>query len=388
MLQLAKNKLNYLREPAVIKAAIKRDSLGLPESDPGIDSAINAMTDWLCKAQDNSASADGGVARDYNLVKGWATSYPETTGYIIPTMLNLSVMLERPELKQRAERMLDWCEKIQQEDGGFQGGRIDSTPVVSVTFNTGQILLGLAAGVKCFDRYQDSMHQAARFLRDSMDDDGCWRRHPTPFAMPGEKSYETHVSWGLFEAERITPGEGYGEAGLKQVRWALTNQQSNGWVADCCLSEPEQPLTHTLGYFLKGVVEAHRLTGNDQFLDSALKTANGLYQAQRANGSLPGRLKSDWSPAVTWSCLTGNVQIADCWFYIGAVTGNDRLIEAAQSANRFVRRTIAIEGTDGERGGVKGSFPIDGSYGQYEYLNWAAKFAIDANISEKSLKTV
>ena len=51
----------------------------------------------------------------------------------------------------------------------------------------------------------------------------------------------------------------------------------------------------------------------------------------------------------------------------------------ALSANRFVRRTVAMEGPDGTRGGVRGSFPVDGSYGSMEYLNWATKFFIDAN---------
>ena len=68
-----------------------------------------------------------------------------------------------------------------------------------MTFNTGQILLGLAAGVAEFgDQYRESMEQAAQWLVDTQDPDGCWRKHSTPFAKAGEKAYETHVSWGLF----------------------------------------------------------------------------------------------------------------------------------------------------------------------------------------------
>ena len=37
-------------------------------------------------------------------------------------------------------------------------------------------------------------------------------------------------------------------------------------------------------------------------------------------------------------------------------------------------------------GGVKGSFPVSGGYGPYEYLNWAAKFFVDANLLEASVK--
>ena len=64
-------------------------------------------------------------------------------------------------------------------------------------------LLGFCAGVQAFGHYRHNMHAAARFLRDSLDEDGCWRSHPTPYASAGEKAYETHVSWGLFESERL-----------------------------------------------------------------------------------------------------------------------------------------------------------------------------------------
>jgi len=37
-------------------------------------------------------------------------------------------------------------------------------------------------------------------------------------------------------------------------------------------------------------------------------------------------------------------------------------------------------------GGVKGSFPIDGRYGKFGYLNWAAKFFIDSNMLEAEIK--
>ncbi|MGF1606897.1 MAG: hypothetical protein ACFB22_11215 [Rhodothalassiaceae bacterium] len=371
--------------PDQAKAALAMDKGGVPATDPGPEAVIAACADWLCRAQDNSASGDPGVARDYSLIKGWATSYPETTGYIVPTMFAVADHLGRPRLAERARAMLDWLVSIQRRDGGFQGGRIDSEPVVSVTFNTGQILIGLAAGVERFgEPYQAAMHAAARFLRDSLDADGCWRSHPTPFAKPGEKAYETHVSWGLFEAERQAPDHGYGAAGLRQIDWALTKMAPNGWVADCCLSDASKPLTHTLGYYLKGLVEAHRLSGRADILTAAARMAQGLASAQRPDGALPGRLDENWRAAVRWSCLTGNVQIADSWYYLADAAGADALAAAADRATAFVRRTIRLDGPDGQRGGVKGSFPVNGDYGRFEYLNWAAKFTIDACMTERA----
>jgi hypothetical protein len=373
--------------PEEARAERDRDhQQGLPTLDPGCWAVVNANLDWLCRAQDRSASQDGGVARDYSLVKGWATSYPETTGYIIPTFIDLAQRLKRDDLHQRARRMLDWCLDIQFPEGGFMGGKIDATPRVPVTFNTGQILIGLSIGTAAYgDRYRDATMRAAAWLRDSLDADGCWRRHPTPFAAPGEKAYETHVSWGLFEAERVAPGHGYGEAGLRQTAWALTKQQPNGWFASNCLVRAEAPLTHTIGYVLRGVVEAWRLSGDRRWLDAACRTADPLTQAIDAQGRLPGRLDAQWRPAVDYVCLTGSVQIAHSLILLHQATGRDDYLAAARRANAYVRRSVRLDGPEAQRGGVKGSFPVDGEYGRFEYLNWAAKFCIDAQLAEADL---
>lgn len=369
------------------KSELAADKRGLDSHDPGPEAVIASCTKWLCLAQDKSASNDGGVARDFSLLNGWSTSYPETTGYIIPTMIAMAHRNSDAGLHDRARRMLDWCVAIQFAEGGFQGGKIEATPRVPVTFNTGQILIGLAAGAAEYHdpRYLDAMHRAAAWLRDSQDADGCWRKFPTPFARPGEKAYETHVSWGLFEAERVAPGYGYGEAGLRQVEWALTKQQENGWFASNCLTDAENPLTHTIGYVLRGVLEGHLLSGRTDLLQAAIRTANSLIGAIGPGGYMAGRLDRNFGPAADYACVTGSAQIAHCFFLLYRLTNEVRYLDAGQKLTAFVRRTVRQEGHDDRVGGVKGSFPVNGAYGQWQYLNWAAKFCIDANLLEAEL---
>lgn len=391
MLKRLKAGLFGKNKPALTELAIleqKIDQVGLPHPEaPSRLVTINAALVWLCAAQDNSASADGGVARDYSLLKGWATSYPETTGYIIPTFIELANRSGNDELHQRARRMLDWCVSIQFPDGGFQGGKIDATPKVPVTFNTGQILLGLSAGAKQYadPRYINAMNKAAAWLRDDLLEDGCWRNHPTPFAASGEKAYETHVAWGLFEADRVAPGNGYGEAGLRQLDWALTKQAENGWFASNCLTDPKAPLTHTIGYVLRGVIEGYLFSRRPDLLSAACNTADGLLAALEADGRLSGRLDSNWKGAADYVCLTGSVQIAHCLFLLYRETGDQQYLDQGKKLTSFVRRTIRLDGPEGMQGGIKGSFPLNGDYGQWEYLNWAAKFFIDANLLEMEI---
>ncbi len=372
--------------PASAKAAAAGDRRSAP-SDPGIDHAVQAALEWLGGAQDNSASKDGGIARHYSLITGWGASYPETSGYIIPTLLRSQPGRTVQAHRDRGRRVLDWLVSIQLPGGGFQGGMIGQTPVVPVTFNTGQILIGLASGVAEFGGvYRSSMRAAADWLVQTQDADGAWRKNPTPFAAAGEKAYETHVAWGLLEAARVDPDRGYGEAAARNIAWALTKQRQNGWFADCCLNDPEHPLTHTIGYVLRGVIEGYRFNGDDTLLAAALTTAEGALSAVRPDGFLPGRLSSDWTPAAKWACLTGSVQIAHCWLLLYQINGDQKFRDAAFKANAYVRSRVSVAGPLETRGGVKGSFPVSGDYGRFEYLNWACKFFIDSNLLEQEVR--
>ena len=67
------------------------------------------------------------------------------------------------------------------------------------------------------------------------------------------------------------------------------------------------------------------------------------------------------------------------------ITGEPRYWKKGQQLTAYVRRTIALDGPENQRGGIKGSFPVDGDYGQWEYLNWAAKFFIDAQLLEVAI---
>jgi hypothetical protein len=111
-----------------------------------IDGHINAAIKWVCNAQD--AFSDGGVARSYSVIyhpffrrKGWIPSYPETTGYLIPTLFDFARVVGRNEIVDRAVRMADWECRVQMENGAVQGGTIDQ-PATPAIFNTGQVIFG------------------------------------------------------------------------------------------------------------------------------------------------------------------------------------------------------------------------------------------------------
>lgn len=378
----AKAWLAEITLPSRARSARRIDRLGLPQNDPGPEQAIAEGLAWLAVAQDRSATSDGGVARHFSLLDGWSASYPETTGYIAETLLAVASLNGDEQLIARAKRMLDWLVSIQFPDGAFQGGMVNQTPRLRATFDTGQILIGLAEGVKFDERYRSPMIRAADWLVATQGSDGSWRKFETPFAAAGEKVFETHASIGLFRAAELEPNRGYKQAAMRQVDWALGYQRSNGWFDKCCLTDRERPLTHTLGYAIRGIIEAYLHTRETKYLESARLSCDGLMQALEPDGRLSGRLTENWNPAVEWVCLTGTAQIAECLLIVAALVDREDLKRAGMAANSYVRRTLKITGAAEVRGGVKGSFPVDGWYGKWQFLNWACKFMIDANRAE------
>ena len=390
MLQKVAQSLRTIRSemllPPMAKAERRLDLRSGVGEDPGIEAAVTLGVKWLCRAQDCSLSQDGGVARHFSLVNGWSESYPEITGYVVPTMVSVGKKQDDPSLLARARRMLDWLVSIQLPDGSFQAGTIGARPVVPTIFNTGQILMGLATGVREWgEEYLRPMHRAAQWLVDAQDSDGCWRRFESPFAMPGEKTYYTHVAWGLLEAARVDPTTPYADAALANIRWTIGQMHPNGWLEDCCLNNPAAPLTHTIGYALRGMLEGFQYTRDASLLIYCRRTADGSLTALHDDGFLPGRLDENWRAAVSWSCLTGSVQIAICWLMLYQITGEEHYRMAAHAVNRFVRRTLHLAGDPDTRGGIKGSFPVSGGYGTFEYLAWACKFFIDGNLLEQEV---
>ena len=373
--------------PRDAKMEYLTDHWRVPRQDPGIEKTVACAITWLCLAQDNSASQDGGVSEFYSLKTGWGPSYPETTGYIVPTMIKHARVTSDKGVRGRAKQMLDWLVSIQLPDGSFQGGNIWAQPRRPTVFNTGQVLLGLASGVREFgDEYREAMCRAADWLVNVQDHDGCWRKYASPFVVPGAKTYDVHAAWGLLEANRLEAGRKYAEAALANARWALTQQTVNGWFLQCCVDDLRRPLSHTLGYVVRGILEAFRYSGDPIFLEAARRTSDSLLKAMQTDGFLAGRFFSNWQAAEPWACLTGTVQMAYCWLLLYCLTGEERYRDAAQIANQYVRRTVCVSGPRHKKGGIKGAFPIDGAYADYCYISWGCKFFVDANLFEKEMR--
>jgi uncharacterized protein YyaL (SSP411 family) len=372
-----------------------REWLGGYPEEPLHEPHLVAAIEWLVRAQD--ATPDGGISRAFSLGwhahfgrQGWQPSYPETTGYVIPTLYGAARRLGRPDLAARAERAARWEIEIQLPTGAVRGGVIGE-PESPAIFNTGQVLLGWLAAFEETGRgeFADAARRAARYLVATLDGDGHWRRDNSRFARADATLYNTRTAWALAEAGVRLGDVSFTDAAARSLRAAAQLQAPNGWLPQCCLTDPQQPLLHTLAYAIRGLVEGGRVLGDSSLVGAGARAASALLAAVRSDGWMPGRYRPDWSPAVRWSCLTGEAQMANNWIRLAQMTGDARWLEPVPAVLRFLkRRQNRRSGEPGLRGGIPGAWPVGSPYGAYEVLNWATKFFADALMRHEAIETI
>lgn len=351
---------------------------------------VQAALDWLARSQD--ATPDDGFSRGYSLTwnpylyqRGWQPSYPETTGYLIATLYEAARFFDRPELSARATRAARWEIAIQLPSGAVQGGVVGQ-PISPAVFNTGQVIFGwLAAFAETGDdAFASAASRAAHFLTQALDGDGHWRSGNSYFARSDATLYNARTAWALAEAGARLGHPEYMDAAARNLRAVAARQHADGWLPACCLSQPERPLLHTLAYAVRGLLEGGRVLQDDILIGRARLAAEHLADHVREDGWMAGRFGQGWTPAVTWSCLTGAAQMANVWLRLSELTGESMWLEPARRVLRFVKSTQNRRSADdGVRGGIKGSSPVHGEYGSYELLSWATKFFVDALLRDE-----
>jgi hypothetical protein len=348
----------------------------LPDRGRIAPQALERAVEWLCRTHD--ATDRQGSSKGFSLVSGWLPAYPETTGYVIGTLLAYARRRgDRADLVERAREMGDWERTVQEPDGGIMQGAIGSVPRRSIVFNTGMALHGWLDLLDAdFGGYEEPAARAARFLTDRLRTDGTWDPQFEYFGIP--HTYNTRVAWALLRWAARFGDEAIEAAARRQLDWAVARQRPNGWFEDCRFKPGMNPSTHALAYTLRGLLESYEITGEHRWLAAAERASEALIRKLEIHSQLVAEYDEDWRAVAAHSCLTGTAQLGGVCLRLCQITGDARWLNAGLKA---VEQAAGHQ-MDGPwpaiRGALPGSFPVWGRYAPLQYPNWATKFLADA----------
>ena len=278
---------------------------------------LRATLEWLCRAQDASATA-GLVAGGWTFESGWQAPSIDATGRLIETFLPAAEYLAWPELAQRACHMLD--------------ALLEAPEVAS---------LGRLHGLIAAHARLGQRESLARALRDAqgMRIDA---RHPA--------AWHADAAHVLARLAALAGEDGLRGVARMHLQAACCAQTPSGWFADLAAPTP----TATLARVLRSLAEASRLLGEAAGFDAALRAAHGLSDQLRPDGALCAAFDDGWTPGARYACVPGSAEAAAAWLRLAQMGGGAAWRDAAWRLLAWVKRN---QRTEGDQLTLRGALP-------------------------------
>jgi uncharacterized protein YyaL (SSP411 family) len=340
------------------------------------EDAVDEGIRWLLVTHE--VTGRQGSSKGFSLIDGWRPAFPETTGYIIGTLLARAEQTGDAALQEHAREMGDWELEVQSEDGGIEEGVVTDRPARSIVFDTGMVMHGWLDLYEWSSdaRYIDAARRGGDFLVRNQDRDGAWRGEVTYSRIP--HTYNARVAWALVRLARLDGDDRFEATARRKLDWVASRQRPNGWFDDCIFKPGMLPSTHSIAYTLRGLLESSFLLGEPGYLEAARRGSERLLATLDRLGRLPATYDSDWRPRARYACLTGTAQLGGVWLRLYQATGERRFLDAGLRAIEMAAAHQVRAGSRDVRGALAGSSPIFGAYAPLQFPNWATKFLVDA----------
>jgi hypothetical protein len=343
--------------------------------------ALQSAISWILNAQ----RPDGGIAAYYSLLTGYSDSYPEVTGYIVPTLYDFAAVTSDQAAFHAAERATRWLLSLQMPSGAFPAGLHNPKSCTQPSvFNTGQILQGLVrtyAETRNAEIFDHAV-AAGDWLATAQQLDGSWSGSAAYQSV--SHTYYTMVSWSLAQLAAASNNPDHALAADKNIDWVLAHVQPSGWIDGINLLGHPIYL-HFIAYVIQGLLECGILRCRDDAIAAAAKSAWILLRKFETRKHLFGTYEADFKNGQPFTCLTGNAQMSCVWLRLFEVTDDLRYLNSALKMNELLKQSLMLKGPRGISGGVAGSFPIWGAYQPMRLISWGSKFLADALMLEQHL---
>ncbi|HQI74539.1 MAG TPA: glycosyltransferase [Candidatus Pacearchaeota archaeon] len=372
---------NYLNPKSwkILLYHLNKEKSPLPTSD-----RIKIGLDWILQMQNN----DGGIASQYSLLYGRCPNFPETTGYIIPTLIKGYNFLNEPKYLNAAKLAGDWLIKIQNDKGYFTDIYYKDRPMV---FDTAQAMSGLLTiyNLNNEPKYLNAAKLAGDWLVSEQDENGSWTKNSYN-KIP--HTYYSRASLCLLELWLKTKDLKYKETAIKNLNWVVSQQKENGFFNNSSFFSDNSPALHTIAYTLEGLLKSWLILRESKdcqsqiFFDSVKKTADKISLIIKKDGIPWGHYNPEWQKIKKGRCLTGLAQISEIFFLLFKETNNQNYLKDARKIIRYLKSLQITQGPKEILGAISGSDPINGTYMPNSYPNWAEKFFLDALFLEQEHK--
>lgn len=314
-----------------LKFQITRDKLLLR---PNYIEIYQKAISWIYK---NSIPREG-VINNTSLKE----SYPEVTGYYIPTLL-------RWGHKELACTYAKWLCSIQHIDGAWY----DTKDVDPYIFDTAQILKGLIAIYPYDNSVADNIKRGCEWIISCMDSNGKLITPSTvEWGTDGSCSdlIHTYCISPIMAAGKLFDCQKYIDAANRMIDYYITERIEE--ILNFGL------LSHFYAYVMEAMIDIDHK-------EIAQEAMEKIAKLQKASGAVPAYKNVDWV------CSTGLFQLAIVWFRLGNLENGNKAFEYACKLQN-------------ESGGWYGSYiseensSEENTYFPTSEISWAVKYFLDA----------
>ncbi|MEO1712199.1 MAG: hypothetical protein AAFU60_02575 [Bacteroidota bacterium] len=278
---------------------------------------------WLlrsCQANQGGGSS-AFYARWRNWRKGWSDPYPETTGYLIPTLFAYQARFPALEPAEAARSCYRWLLSLAQPTGAFTS--LYASSGQPSLFNTGQILLGLTAG------YQDQPSPAAEVIINRSIDWCLKAIADSPKNIPGLyfpgflAAYYIRAVWPLALAMQVM-GRSEEWNQLHPISELLAERiQPDGALVEAGFKPGSAAFLHTIAYTIRGWWELGCLWEDPKTQNRGLQILEHYWRRRNIAGRWAGAYLTPGKDQLQFTCLPGQAQIAILLQKIGKAKGID-----------------------------------------------------------------
>ena len=329
---------------------------------------IKMASNWLLYMQ----NSDGGYSRKFSFINGRDISYIETTGYIIPTLIDVGKKYNEPKYINSALKAGEFLINVQNDDGSFSeidGGK-------PLAFDTGQCLIGLNCLYKYTNnnQYLNALKKASFWLVNNQEKNASWERvayNNIPH------TYYTRVASAILKSANILENEMLKDGALKNIEWVLDNQLDNGYFKYSSFDKNTSAYLHTLIYILEGLLDIFDMTKDKKILNAVIKNADNFKDINlKRDLVLCSQYDENFRCVNNERCITGLAQWAGVALRLYELTSDNGYKICAINTLYYLKAKQLKSSK--MRGSFSASIPFWGKYGGFDFVNWSNKFFIDS----------